>query len=107
MATAQVVVCKGRTVVIPVSLGYDVSQDEFVSEIRAEKNSSSELLATWTVSFLTDGTDGELLLTLDDSVTQTIEKPIGYMDIKRITGGEPVSVFDDVLQVLIKDTVTV
>lgn len=102
----QVIVHKGRRNVLPVSLGIDVSGDEFESEIRAGKNRTSTLIATWTVSFLTDGVDGELLLTLDDSVTTDIEKTIGYMDIKRITSGEPVPVFDELLEVLFQETVT-
>lgn len=102
----QIEVHKGRTVIVPVSLGFDVSGDTFSSEIRAEKDSESTLIATWTVTFDSDGTDGELILTLDDSVTKEIDNAMGYMDIKRITGGEPVSVFNDPLEVLFKDVIT-
>lgn len=103
----QIKIYKGRTIRLPVSLGYDVSNDTFASEIRVDKNRESELIATWDVSFETDGTDGEMILTLDDSVTSEITKSVGYMDIKRITGGEPVKVFDDALEVIFEDTVTV
>jgi hypothetical protein len=103
----QIVVHKGRTVVIPVSLGMDVSLDTFTSQIRVDKKHDSDLIATWDVSFLTDGTDGELLLTLDDSVTQTIEKTIGYMDIKRVSAGQPINLFDEPVEVAFRDTVTV
>lgn len=102
----QLRVYKGRTVIIPVSLGFDVSEDVFTSEIRVGKTKDSELIATWEVSFLTDGKDGELILTLDDSVTSTIIKSVGWMDIKRVTGGEPVSIFDEPLEVLLKDSIT-
>lgn len=102
----QLVIFKGRTMVVPVSLGYDASQDTFTSEIRTGKSRSSELIATWDVAFATDGTDGELILTLDDSVTAEITRSTGYMDIKRVTGGEPLPVFDDTLEVLFKNTVT-
>lgn len=102
----QVIVHRGRTVVVPVSLGFDVSADTFTSEIREEKDRESDLIATWDISFLTDGTDGEIVLTLDDAVTAPITKGTGWMDIKRVTGGEPVSVFDEPLEVLFKDTVT-
>lgn len=103
----QLIVHKGRTVVVPVSLGYDVSNDTFTSEIRTDKDPESELIASWVVSFETDGIDGNLILVLDDSVTSEITKSVGYMDIKRITGGEPVDVFDSPLEVLFRNTVTV
>jgi hypothetical protein len=106
MANKQIIVQKGRTNVLRIDLGYDVSQDTFESEIRVDKNRSSELIATWEASFETDGTDGKIILTLDDLVTGQIDKSVGYMDVKRITGGEPVSVFDSPLEVVIRETVT-
>jgi hypothetical protein len=102
----QLTVHKGRTVVVPVKLPYDVSQDTITSEIRSEPDPTSQLLATWAVTFATDGTDGEIVLTLDDSVTSSVQKTVGYMDIKRVTDGEPVSVFNDPLEVLFKNTIT-
>lgn len=104
---SQLIVYKGRTNIVPVSLGFDVSNDTITSQIRAEKNFESELIATWTVSFLTDGEDGELILTLDNSITALIEATAGYMDLKRVSGGEPLHVFDDPLEVLFKNTITV
>lgn len=104
--TKQVIVYKNRTVVLHVSLGYDVSGDEFTSEIRVDKDPTSQLIATWDVSFETDGVDGELVLRLDDAVTKLITKSTGYMDVKRVSGGEPIAVFDEPLEVLFKDTVT-
>lgn len=102
----QIFIDKGRTVQLPVGLGIDVSADSFTSEIRAKEDRSSTLIATWDVTFLTDGSDGELILTLDDSVTSTITKSRGYMDIKRITNGEPISVFSEPLEVIFRETVT-
>ncbi len=102
----QVLVPRGRTVVVPVSLGFDVSQDTITSEIRLNKNSTSQLIATWTVSFATDGTDGEILLTLDNSVTKVITNSVGYMDLKRVAGGEPLSILNEPLEVLFVNTVT-
>lgn len=104
---SQLIVHKGRTNIVPVSLGFDVSNDDLTSEIRVNKDPESTLLATWTVSFASDGTDGELILTLDDSVTSEIEKSTGYMDIKRVTAGEPVSVFDEPIEVLFRNVITV
>lgn len=102
----QIIVHKGRTVILPVSIGVDISSDTFSSQIRAQKNQESDLIASWDISFATNGEDGELLLKLDDSVTASIENDVGYMDLKRVTGGEPVPVFDDVLEVIFRDTVT-
>ena len=102
----QIKVHKGRTVIITVSLGYDVSGDVITSEIRENKDPESPLIATCVVSFLSDGTDGELVLTLDDAVTSVIEQSTGYMDMKRLTAGEPVAVFDEPLEVIFRETVT-
>jgi hypothetical protein len=102
-----VVIYKGRTTKLPVSLDFDVSADTITSQIRTEAKPTSELIATWTVEFLTDGTDGKLILTLDNSITALITKHAGYMDLKRVTNGEPVAVFADPIDVLFKETVTV
>lgn len=101
-----IIVHKGRTTRISVGLGFDVSADTFESEIRVDQDPTSTLIATWAISFLTDGIDGELVLTLDDSVSGPITQSKGYMDIKRITGGEPVPAFDKPLEVLFQKTVT-
>lgn len=102
-----IVVHKGRKTVIPVSLGFDVSGEVITSQIRSLPDQSSTLIATWTVAFLTDGTDGELILSLDDSVTVNIKETSGYMDLKRMSAGEPLSVFDKPLEVELRGTVTV
>lgn len=103
----ELIVYKNRTNIVPVNLGYDVSADTFTSEIREDKNSTSPLIATWTVSFDTNGIDGKLVLTLDDSDLTSITQKFGYMDIKRVSGGEPLPVFADPIKVLFKDVVTV
>lgn len=102
----QIEVLKGRTNIVPVSLGFDVSDDTFTSQIREGPDVESDLIAEWDVSFKTTGNDGELVLTLDDSVTSEITQTIGYMDMKRVTGGEPLAVFGEPLQVVFVDTVT-
>ncbi len=102
----QVIVDKGRTVILPVSLGFDVSQDVITSQIRIDKTQTSTLIATWVVSFTTDGTDGELILTLDDSVTSAITNSVGYMDLKRVAGGQPLSIFNEPLEVIFNNVVT-
>jgi hypothetical protein len=102
----QVIVHKSRTNTLLVDLGIDVSDDTITSQIRSEPNSDSPLLATWVVAFVTDGTDGELVFTLDDTFTSQITANSGYMDVKRVTGGEPVPVFDKPLEVVFRGTVT-
>lgn len=102
----DVVVFRSRTNIISVNLGMDVSNDTITSEIREGKDTESTLIAAWDVSFLTDGTDGKLLLTLDDSIAALITQKSGYMDLKRLSGGEPFPVFNDSLRVVFKDVVT-
>lgn len=104
--SSTVIVHKGRTNIVTVSLGIDVSADTITSEIRSEPNNIAPLLATWEVTFKTDGTDGELILTLSDTITAQIAASSGYMDIKRVTGSEAVPVFDEPLEVSFRGTVT-
>ncbi len=99
-------VARGRTIILPLSLPYDVSQDTITSQIRKSKNSSSQLIATWQVSFRTDGRDGKVDLVLDNSVTALITADFGYMDLKRVSGGEPFTVFDDPVMVEFYSVVT-
>jgi hypothetical protein len=102
----KVIVHKGRTNTIAVKLGMNVSADTFTSEIRSEPTVDSPLIATWEVSFLTNGSDGELVLRLDNTITEQIQADGGYMDLKRVTAGEPVPVFDRPLEVSFRGTVT-
>jgi hypothetical protein len=106
--SAPIVVHKNRTNIVPVSLGFDVSGDTFASEIRTAIGATdpASLIATWTVSFKTNGIDGEILLTLDNSALAAVTHTTGYMDIKRTSGGEPFPVFDAPLQVVFRGTVT-
>lgn len=104
-----VTVRKRRTNIIEVVLAYDVSQDVITSQIRKGQSVTSELIAEWDVRFKTDGTDGTLILTLDDSVTSTpkvVNAVVGYMDLKRMSGGEPLPVFENALMVMFKEAVT-
>jgi hypothetical protein len=101
----SVLVYKNRTNVLRVSLGYDVSADTFESEIREKATVDSTLIATWSASFLTDGTDGELVLTCDNSQLGAVTQKSGYMDIKRISNGEPLALYAPV-KVTFIDTVT-
>lgn len=102
----KVIVYKGRTNVLAVSLGINVQADTITSQIRSEPDQGSDLIATWTVTNKTNGSDGEIILTLDDAVTKLITANSGYMDLKRVTGGQPVSIFDQPLEVDFRGTVT-
>jgi hypothetical protein len=105
--TSKIVVHKNRTNIISVSLGINVSADVITSEIRSEPNVESPLIATWVVSFKNDGTDGELILRIDDNETRQIKAMSGFMDLKRIVGGEPMAVFDMPLEVSFRGSVTI
>jgi hypothetical protein len=87
-------------------MGINVSADVITSEIRSEPDVNAPLIATWDVAFKTDGTDGELILTLDDLETSQIKANSGYMDLKRVVNGEPFSVFDMALEVSFRGSVT-
>jgi len=104
--SSKIIVHKGRTNILTVSLGINVSADTFTSEIRSEPDQAAPLIATWVVSFKTTGADGELILRLDDNETRQIKANSGYMDLKRVTGSEPVPVFDMPLEVSFRGTVT-
>jgi hypothetical protein len=103
----QLVVHKGRTNTVIVNMGIDVSGEDLYSQIRTEPELDATLIADWDVSFLTDGVDGKLVLVLDDTITSEIAEQGGYMDVLRISGGEPVPVFDRPLEVVFRGTVTV
>lgn len=104
--TAQLVVQRNRTNRIPVNVGFDATGETFTSQIRAEESITSDELATWAVTFDTDGSDGELILTLEEADVSNIAKSYGYMDIKRVSGGKSLSVFNKPLEVLFQGVVT-
>lgn len=106
MINPDLIVYKGRTNVITANLGIDVSGDTITSEIRTEEDVASTLIATWVVTFATNGVDGEVVLTLDNSVVNAIVQSNGYMDMKRMDGGEPKPVFNKPIKVVFQRTVT-
>lgn len=101
-----IVVHKGRTNTVEVDMQADVSADTITSEIRAEPDQGAALIATWVVTMPGGGTDGMLLLTLDNTITEQITASKGFMDLKRVVGSEPVPVFDRPLEVVFRGTVT-
>ncbi|TXH16171.1 MAG: hypothetical protein E6R03_05820 [Hyphomicrobiaceae bacterium] len=102
----QIVIHRGRTVVVPVSVSYDLTGSTITSDIRKTRKASSDLIASWDVSFVTDGSDGDFLLKLPHGTTAPITDEIGYMDIKRIIGGEPTNIIDTPIQVVFVDAIT-
>lgn len=105
MPETAIKVHKGRVTTVRVNLGIDVSDDLLTSEIRSEPNPESTLIGTWAIENVTDGTDGQLLLTLDDEESVIIHTT-GYMDIKRVSGGIAIPLFDKPIVVVIQETVT-
>lgn len=101
----EVIVHKGRTNVLEIRLGVDYTGDTFTSQIRTQPSQDSALIAAWTVDD-TNIADGILKLTLDDTITSGIDENTGYMDLKRVSGGEPLPVFDKPLEVVFRGTVT-
>ena len=97
----------GRTNLLRVRYGFDISNDTFSSQIRSEPSRTSELLATWETDFTSDGSDGELLLTLPVAETAGIEDEVGWMDVKRIVNGNPIAGFDGLIKIIFEDSVTV
>lgn len=97
---------KGRTKTVKVSLGRDVSTSVFSSDIRVDRDKESALIASWEIVFDTDGTDGELVFTLDDSVTSEVEVNQGYMDIKEVKDGEPTNANYEPLEVQFVNVIT-
>lgn len=103
----ELIVHKARTNRVILQLGIDVSADTFTSEIRTAVDRQAQKIAEWEASFVTDGTDGEVLFVLSSTVTGAIRQKEGFMDVKRVTGGEEVSVWSDPLPVIFKEVVTV
>lgn len=103
---SKVRVHRNRTNVIVADLGIDVSGEVITSQIRSKRDVTSTLIMEWDIAFETDGTDGRLVLTVDNLITEQIEVNSGYMDFKRMSGGEPLAVFDEPLEVEFVGAVT-
>lgn len=106
MAKGQIDIHRYRTNNILVRLGFDVSLDTFASEIRKAEDPTSELLGAFTWTFATDGTDGDIILTMTSTVASAITLANGYMDVKRISGGEPYPCFSRPVEVAFIGAVT-
>ena len=97
------VVERTKTVVVPISLGFNVSGQVFTADLRATTSATSTLIATWTVTFATNGKDGELIATLPDTVTSTLAVGTAYMRLKRTTPGPTIEIFGEPVLVSIQN----
>ena len=104
--SGELIVHRNRTNRVPLGLGYSVAGDTITSQIRTEPGAVGAPLATWTVTFVTDGSDGEIVLTLLSSQVSAITQNYGYMDLKRVSGGQPLSVVLEPLRVHFQGVVT-
>lgn len=90
-------VFRNRTTVHLFDLGMNITGDDIVAQIRAGRETTSALIADWVVE-VTDAATGQGTITLDNS-DSVITAETGWMDIIRVTGGEPLAVMDQPLQV--------
>lgn len=104
--SGELIVHRNRTNRVSLGLGINVAGETITSQIRKEKDVSSDLIAEWTVSFLNDGTDGEVILTLPHTIAGAVTASYGWMDLKRVSGGQPISVFSEPLRVRFQGVVT-
>lgn len=103
--SSALIVYKGRRNIVTANLGFNLTGSVITSEIREEVDRTSTLIATWTVAVV-DAAGGTITLTLDDSVTTGITQTSGYMDLKRVNGGEPLPVFEKPIEVEFRESVT-
>lgn len=101
----SLIIHRGLTNTFPLVLGYDTTGDTIASQVRTGPDRSYPLLLNFVVTTV-DASNGEYTLTIDDTFTSQVVVDSGYMDILRITGGEPVPVFEEPLQVIFKGTIT-
>jgi hypothetical protein len=101
----ELVVHLDRTNLYTCNLGIDITGETITSEIRTQPETDATLVATFAVAVV-DAPTGEITLTLDNSVTAGITVRSGYMDLKRVSGGEPLPVFDRPLEVRFSGSVT-
>ena len=103
---ASLTIYKNRTNRVLFKSGVDAPEDEWYSEIRVGKTQDSDLIVAWTFEPVDGGDPGDFLISIDDSLLQDVSHSRGYMDIKRISAGEPLPVLKDIIIVKFKDTVT-
>lgn len=103
----KVEVERGKTVVVGISIGFNVSLFEFLCEMRESEDPASAIITTWDMSFETDGKDGELLASLDDSITSVLVLGAAWLHLYRVSGSTHLPVFGEPVEVIILDPVLV
>lgn len=89
-----------------MSFSYDLGDDIFTSEIRTGPTHEYPLIEEWDVS-KKEGSNNTLILSLDDSKTSGITHVAGWMDVKRVSFGEPLPVLRDPIQVVFIEQITI
>lgn len=102
----HITVWKGRSISFEFTLGHQISSDTYTSQIRRGQSVDSLLIATWNITVKPGGMNKTLIFSMDDSVTSLITANYGWMDLKRMSGGEPLPVLDNPIPVLFKNVVT-
>jgi hypothetical protein len=101
----KIVVHKARTNAVQVNIGVDITGDTITSQVRTQPDLASPLIMTWVVEVVVAAV-GELVLRVDNTVTAEITANSGYMDLKRMSDGEPIAVFKDPIEVEFQGSVT-
>lgn len=104
----QIHIIRGRSKTIEYVSQRDLSGSSFASHIRTARTPESQLLAEWSISYVTDGTDGKLILHLTAEQTAVITVTSGFMDIKANNTGLPdeVEQLTDIIGVTISSPIT-
>lgn len=101
MTNPVLTVYKQRTNIYEfVFFGMDLSEDVITSQIRRGRSTTSHKIVEFEIRPKTDGKDGRFIFTIDDSNLQSITDVMGYLDIKRMSGGEPLPVLESPIEVV-------
>lgn len=103
--SGTVIVWKHVNNEITVNVGFDLGTNTVKSQIRTKPTRDGVLVADWVVDVV-DAAEGELKLSMTETVSGGITVEKGYMDLVRLVGTEPWPVFDAPLEVSIRDVVT-
>lgn len=102
----HITVWKRRSITFEFALAHQIGDDIYTSEIRRGQSVNTPLIATWNVSVKPGGMNKTLIFSMDDSVTSLITVNYGWMDLKRVSNGEPLPVLNYSIPVLFKDVIT-
>jgi len=97
-------VYKSRVNEVVVNTGIDLTGSTITSEIREQPDQDSVLIASWDVD-VTDAPNGILVLSMDETESD-VEQSKGFMDFKRVVGGDPFPMLSDYIEVEFRAAVT-